>query len=91
MPSHSDKQRRFMAAAAHDPKFAKKAGIPVKVAKKYNPKNFGAWYDKGQIHIDPVKIVKSYAKAQRLGRQFNQQTIHSFTSGKTLNVLKRGR
>lgn len=36
MPSHSDKQRRFMAAAAHDPKFAKKAGIPVKVAKEYN-------------------------------------------------------
>ena len=62
-----------------------------RVAKKYNPKNFGAWYDKGQIHIDPVKIVKTYGKAQRLGRQFNQQTIHSFTSGKTLNVLKRGR
>ena len=36
MPSHSDKHRRFMAAAAHDPKFAKKAGIPVKVAKEYN-------------------------------------------------------
>jgi hypothetical protein len=36
MPSHSDKQRRFMAAAAHDPKFAKKSGIPVKVAKEYN-------------------------------------------------------
>jgi hypothetical protein len=36
MPSHSDKQRRFMAAAAHDPKFAKKAGVPMKVAKEYN-------------------------------------------------------
>jgi hypothetical protein len=32
----SDKQRRFMAAAAHDPKFAKKAGVPMKVAKEYN-------------------------------------------------------
>jgi len=36
MPSTSPKQRRFMAAAAHDPKIAKKAGIPVKVAKEYN-------------------------------------------------------
>lgn len=25
-----------MAAAAHDPKFAKKAGIPQSVAKEYN-------------------------------------------------------
>ena len=25
-----------MAAAAHNPKFAKMAGIPVKVAKEYN-------------------------------------------------------
>lgn len=36
MPSVSDKQKRFMAAAAHDKKFAKKAGIPQKVAKEFN-------------------------------------------------------
>lgn len=36
MPSVSPKQKRFMAAAAHDPKFAKKAGVPVRVAKEYN-------------------------------------------------------
>ena len=36
MPSHSKKQEKFMAAAAHNPKFAKMAGILVKVAKEYN-------------------------------------------------------
>jgi hypothetical protein len=36
MPSKTPKQKRTMAAAAHDPKFAKKAGIPQKVAKDYN-------------------------------------------------------
>lgn len=36
MPSTSDKQRRFMAAAAHDPEIAKKAGIPQKVAREFN-------------------------------------------------------
>ena len=36
MPSKSEKQRRFMAAAAHDPAFAKRAGIPQKVAKEFN-------------------------------------------------------
>jgi hypothetical protein len=36
MPSTSPKQKRTMAAAAHDPKFAKKMGIPQKVAKDFN-------------------------------------------------------
>ena len=36
MPSKSPKQRRTMAAAAHDPAFARKVGIPVKVAKEFN-------------------------------------------------------
>jgi len=30
-----------MAAAAHDPKFAKKAGISVKVAKEFNQADKG--------------------------------------------------
>jgi hypothetical protein len=36
MPSTSKKQERFMAAAAHNPKFAAKAGVPVSVAKEFN-------------------------------------------------------
>lgn len=36
MPSKSKKQAKFMAAAAHNPSFAKKVGVPVKVAKEFN-------------------------------------------------------
>lgn len=36
MPSKSTKQARTMAAAAHNSKFAKKMGIPQKVAKEFN-------------------------------------------------------
>jgi len=36
MPSKTPKQARTMAAAAHDPKFAKKVGIPQKVARDFN-------------------------------------------------------
>ena len=36
MPSKSEKQEKLMAAAAHDPKFAKKVGIPVSVAKEFH-------------------------------------------------------
>ena len=41
MPSTSDKQRRFMAAAAHDPAFAERAGIPQSVAKDFNQADQG--------------------------------------------------
>tara|TARA_R100001143_G_C3273541_1_gene93325 strand:- start:50 stop:235 length:186 start_codon:yes stop_codon:yes gene_type:complete len=36
MPSTSKKQRKFMAAAANNPGFAKKAGIPSGVAKDFH-------------------------------------------------------
>ena len=36
MPSKSAKQARFMAAAAHDPAFAKRAGISQTVAREFN-------------------------------------------------------
>ncbi len=41
MPSRSLKQARLMAAAAHNPKFAKKAGIPMKVAREFNQADAG--------------------------------------------------
>lgn len=39
--SSTEKQARTMAAAAHDPKFAKKVGIDQKVAKEFNKKDKG--------------------------------------------------
>ncbi len=36
MPSSSAKQARLFAGAAHDPKFAKKVGVPMSVAKEFN-------------------------------------------------------
>ena len=41
MPSTSKKQASFMAAAAHNPKFAKKAGISMDVAKEFNKADTG--------------------------------------------------
>lgn len=36
MPSSTKKQAKTMAAAAHNPEFAAKMGIPQKVAKEFN-------------------------------------------------------
>lgn len=66
-----------------------------KIKKQYNPKNMGAWVERGQIHIDPTRIVKSYGKAQKIGREMNQKSIYSFGSNKgkgaTLKVVRRGK
>jgi hypothetical protein len=47
MPSKTPKQARLMAAAAHNPKFAKKVGIKPSVAKEFNQA------DKGKGIIKP--------------------------------------
>jgi hypothetical protein len=41
MPSKSKAQAKLMAAAAHDPEFAKKVGVPQSVAKKYKRADTG--------------------------------------------------
>jgi len=46
--SKSAKQARFMAAAAHDPKFAKKVGIKQSVAKEFNQADKGTDLLKGK-------------------------------------------
>lgn len=48
MPSKSPKQARFMAAAAHNPAFAKKMGIKKKVAKEFNQADKGTGILKGK-------------------------------------------
>ena len=47
MPSTSVKQRDFMAAVAHNPAFAKKAGVPQSVGKEFNKADKGKTFKQG--------------------------------------------
>lgn len=47
MPARSAAQKRLMDAAAHNPAFAKKVGIPPKVAKEYSKESKGMTFRKG--------------------------------------------
>ena len=47
MPATSAKQKKFMDAAAHNPEFAKAAGVPVSVAKEFSKKSKGMKFGKG--------------------------------------------
>lgn len=61
MPAVSKKQKRLMDAAAHNPAFAKKVGIPTSVAKDFSESSKGKKFRKGG---DVMKScgTKGYAK-----------------------------
>lgn len=47
MPATSAKQKRFMDAAAHNPEFAKEAGVPVGVAQEFSKTSKGKKFTTG--------------------------------------------
>jgi hypothetical protein len=47
MPATSAKQKKFMNAAAHNPEFAKEAGVPVGVAKEFSKASKGKKFGSG--------------------------------------------
>lgn len=59
MPSTSKKQANFMAAVAHNPAFAKKAGVPQSVGKEFNQADKGRKFSKGgDMKHEDVKMDK---------------------------------
>ena len=74
MPATSEKQKRFMDAAAHNPQFAKAAGVPVPVAKEFSEKSKGMKFGKG--------APKSRADLQKVNKA---ETLH----GK-MSIMKGG-
>jgi len=71
MPSKSTAQHNLMAAVAHNPKFAKKVGIPAKVGKEFvradkkmadgGKVNAAGNYTKPELRKRIVSAVKSEA------------------------------
>jgi len=47
MPSSSAKQHKFMEAVAHNPSFAKKAGVPQSVGKDFSNADKGKTFSRG--------------------------------------------
>jgi len=87
MPSVSKKQRNLMAAAAHNPTFAKKVGVPVKVAKEFNAADKGHKFARGGImkHSDEAMDKKVVKKAVKM----HDDQLHG--GKKTdLKALKKG-
>ena len=63
MPSVSKKQHNFMEAVAHNPAFAKKAGVPQSVGKDFSMADKGRKFSKGgNMKHEDVKMDKAMIK-----------------------------
>jgi hypothetical protein len=82
MPSTSKKQRNFMAAAAHNPAFAKKTGISQDVAKEFNQADKGKKFRSGGMkHSDMAKdkpMMKAEAEKAVKG---HEKRMHKMAKG----------
>jgi hypothetical protein len=58
MPSTSKKQRNFMAAVAHSPSFAKKAGVSQSVGQEFNKADKGKTFKQGGDMKESKAMVK---------------------------------
>ena len=70
MPSTSAKQHRFMEAVAHNPAFAKKAGVPQSVGKDFSEADKGRKFAKGgdmKMSTKTSKIAKRMPMADEMG------------------------
>ena len=80
MPSKSQAQHNLMAMVAHDPKAAKRVGIPQSVGRDYVEADKGKKLGEGiaDLFIDTEKLAQQKAKsdqnfADRTGKYMGQQ------------------
>ena len=70
MPSSSAKQHRFMEAVAHNPAFAKKAGVPQSVGQDFSKADKGKTFKRGgemATQMDPKMMAMMAKKKAAMG------------------------
>ncbi|CAB4123765.1 hypothetical protein UFOVP48_78 [uncultured Caudovirales phage] len=97
MPSSSKKQHNFMEAVAHNPAFAKKAGVPRSVGQDFSKADTGKKFSKGGATMaksdmkEDTKMDESQDKAM-IKKAFKQHDAqeHKGGTGTTLKLAKGG-
>ena len=69
MPSTSKKQHNFMEAVAHNPAFAKKAGVPQSVGKEFSDADKGKTFKRGGDMAKANPFMEMIAKKKAMGKK----------------------
>ena len=99
MPAKSAKQERFMQAVAHNPKFAKKVGVPVTVGQEFTKSGGGEMKKMakgGTVGASKMGAVKTAAPSRDGVAVKGKTRAVAKDSGKTVGIqsgargMKRG-
>ena len=94
MPSTSAKQHKFMEAVAHNPAFAKKAGVPQSVGKDFSNADKGRKFSKGgdmkheDVKMDKAMMQKAVNKHE--GRLHKGEPMTKLAKGGTFRASANG-
>ena len=93
MPSSSAKQHRFMEAVAHNPAFAKKAGVPQSVGKDFSTADKGKTFKRGgemATKMDPKMMAMMAAKKRGAGMAPAKPAPAAPSGGMGMGMMKKG-
>ena len=72
MPAKTAKQERFMQAVAHNPKFAKKVGVPTKVGKEFTKSEGGMAESKKMVGKEVMFMKKKGAPKSMIKHEMGE-------------------
>jgi len=82
MPAKSAKQERFMQAVAHNPAFAKKAGVPQSVGREFTKKEGGPVKDsKAMIGKELSFMKKKGAPKSMIKHEAAEMGVKKYARG----------
>jgi hypothetical protein len=96
MPAKSEKQEKFMQAVAHNPKFAKKTGVPQSVGREFNAADKGRTFKEGGAMKklfggkETMKEELNEAKAIKSGKITPMQYAMGEKSEKGMKKMAKG-
>ena len=92
MPSTSKKQHNFMAAVAHNPAFAKKAGVPQSVGQDFSNADKGRKFSKGGDTMAESKKAMEMRHAKTLGKIAKEEASEAkaYKKGGSVGASKMG-
>jgi hypothetical protein len=83
MPAKSESQKRLMDAAAHSPAFAKKVGIPSKVAKDFSEASIGMKFKKDSVETKPTRQSGNKTQFSKGGETMATKKLPPFMGKET--------
>ena len=90
MPAKSAKQEKFMQAVAHNPKFAKKVGVPTSVGKEFTKSGGGMAESKKMMAKKVAFMKKKGAPKSMVKHEMGEMKTAKYAKGGFVAPSKMG-